>query len=221
MTDEKLTPKEAAFLVLLMAEARDLSNTELRDRYRLALDATNRKKLNRLGYVASDTSQRPHVHRLTDSGWARCYEPLNLESPKARAQGAALSSLLSALLRHLDRSELSLADFATGDGGAAGDTDGGGATDTAPAPSESMARAIRDAYHELTPGPGSWVGFAELRAALDGFDRDDVDAALRQLERDDDVQIVPESNQKALTERDREAALWIGGQHRHAISIDR
>jgi hypothetical protein len=214
MTDDKLTPKEAALLVLLMAEARDLSNTELRDTYRLSVD---RKNLNRLGYVETDTSQRPHVHRLTDAGWARCSQPLDLESSRARAHGAALSSLLAAVLRHLDRSDLSLADFVEGGAVEGGD----GAAAVAPARSGSMAQIVRDTYHHLATEAGAWVSIADLRSALHDFDRDDLDDTLRELERDDDVSIVPESNQKALTEADRGSALWIGGQYRHAISITR
>ena len=211
MTDDNLTPKEAALLVLLMAEARDVSNTELKDRYRLTVDADNRKKLNRLGYVETDTGQRPHVHRLTDAGWARCYRPLELESPRARAQGAALSSLLGAVLRHLQRSSLSLAEFATDDAGPAEEATGG----------RSVEEAVRAAYGQLAAEPGAWVSFTDLRAVLNGLDRDRLDAALRELEHADDVHIVPESNQKALTPGDRDAALWIGGQYRHAIAIGR
>jgi hypothetical protein len=39
------------------------------------------------------------------------------------------------------------------------------------------------------------------------------------LEREPDVNIVPESNQKALTDAERTAAVRIGGQDKHFLAI--
>ena len=46
-----------------------------------------------------------------------------------------------------------------------------------------------------------------------------VDDALRRLSRDAGVNIVPESNQKMLTDADRRAALHLGGQDTHLLAI--
>ena len=61
---------------------------------------------------------------------------------------------------------------------------------------------------------GQWVSITEIRTYLPGG-REDQDAALRAFNRLDGGVIVPESNQKALRQVDRDAALWIGGQHKH------
>jgi hypothetical protein len=212
MSDDNLTAQEAALLVLLLAENRDITNTELGEVYGFVLKKRNRDKLNQLGYVKSTKDGRqPYVHQLTDAGWARCYEPLNLESPKARAQGAALKALLQAVLRHLRQSNLSLADFASS-------SDGDEQSGTSQPPSD-IGERIRQAYLELGRRRGAWVGLAELRVALPDIDRDDLDDALRQLELQPEVSIVPESNQKTLTTADREAALRIGGETKHFLAI--
>lgn len=208
MNSDNLTPKEAALLVLLLAENRDLTNTDLKEIYRFELNKQSREKLNRLGYVESTKDGRqPYVHQLTDAGWARCYEPLNLESPKARAQGAALAALMQSVLRHLEARDLSLADFAASSEASTGSN------------SDELGERIRLTYRRLAGRPGAFVGIRALRSELADLDRDTLDGALRLLERQGDVSVVPESNQKTLTAADREAALWIGGEHKHFLVI--
>lgn len=77
---------------------------------------------------------------------------------------------------------------------------------------------IRTAYRLLATIPGAWVILSRLRDQVGGY-REYVDAALRQLSRAQDVNIVPESNQKTLTDYDRECAIRIGRQDRHLIAI--
>jgi hypothetical protein len=66
------------------------------------------------------------------------------------------------------------------------------------------------------------VGLADLRDELgESTNRHEVDAALFRLAvKDRGTNIVPESNQKMLRPVDREAAISIGNQPRHAIAID-
>jgi hypothetical protein len=82
-----------------------------------------------------------------------------------------------------------------------------------------METQIRKAYGEIAPRAGALVMLTQLRDALGCPDRGQVDAALIQLSRAPDVRIVPESNQKALTEEQRAAAVSIGNQDRHLILI--
>lgn len=214
---DDLTPSESALLIVLMAEARDLSNRELDDRFGLRINGKSRVKLNNLKYVESWKQGQMYVHRLGDAGWARCYRQLNFDSPRARALGAALSSLYDAIHRHLARQDLSLADAfgeeADGQPTTAGVGPGEGAT------AGSLPDQVRSAYRSLARHPGAWVSVADLRARLAGAGRAEVDAALRDLERSPDVSIVPESNQKALSGTDRDAAVRIGGQDKHFLAI--
>jgi hypothetical protein len=85
-----------------------------------------------------------------------------------------------------------------------------------------MTDRIRAAYQYLSDHePGRWVGLADLRDLI-GAPKADMDAGMLELVRTDDtVNIVPESNQKTLRQRDRDAAVRIGNQDKHLISFDR
>jgi hypothetical protein len=71
----------------------------------------------------------------------------------------------------------------------------------------------------LAPRAGAWISISEIRRKLSDATPTDLDTALRDLERAPDVNIVPQSNQKALTEDDRRAAVTIGGQRKHFLAI--
>jgi hypothetical protein len=91
---------------------------------------------------------------------------------------------------------------------------------TAPAAPKDTKTAIRTAYARLVGPRSEFVALAALRADLAGYDRADVDRALLQMARERGVHIHPLSNLKALTQADRDAALWMGGQDNHAIAIE-
>lgn len=77
---------------------------------------------------------------------------------------------------------------------------------------------IRNAYKQIA-NSSQWVKLSDLRPYVGG-NRELVDEALRRLSRTQEISLVPESNQKALTDADREAAVWHGNQHKHLILID-
>lgn len=80
---------------------------------------------------------------------------------------------------------------------------------------------ITAAYRELAPAPGEFVGLRELRSRLPGADRVRVDRALKEMYAAQRVNLVPRSNQRALSDADRAAAVRLGGEHKHMISIER
>ncbi|WP_229072258.1 hypothetical protein [Actinoplanes sp. DH11] len=214
MADDNLLASESALLVVLMAEAREVLNTELRDRYGLDVRKPTRDKLARLRYLSSRKSGRTFALQLEDQGWVRVQKDLEFHARGAAALGAALTALQTALRdRVMARSGCaSLAElFARTD-----------VRGTAAAP-EDPDRELRDrlvsTYDALAAEPGAWVGLARLRPFLADLPRDTVDEALRRLSREPGVNIVPESNQKTLTDADARAALHIGGQDKHLLAI--
>src|SRR5262245_50530405 len=106
---DDLTPTECAILVVLLAEARDISNKELEQRFGFTLTGQSRDKLNRLDLLESWKEGRSYSHRLGEAGWARCASPLTFDGARPRAFGAALGSLLAAVRRDLERTHRSLA----------------------------------------------------------------------------------------------------------------
>jgi hypothetical protein len=97
---------------------------------------------------------------------------------------------------------------------------GGGESPTEQVGREPAPDRIRDAVAELLKGIGDrYVMISDVRAALSDLGRDDVDAALRELFSAPEVSIVPEPNQKVLTQQERDGAVRIGDQDKHLISI--
>ena len=78
---------------------------------------------------------------------------------------------------------------------------------------------IREVYAANASALGEWVSIADIRRKLADVDPAALDAALRRLEQAADVNIVPDSNQKALSDADRQAAVTIGDQPKHFLAI--
>jgi hypothetical protein len=119
----------------------------------------------------------------------------------------ALYVVLGGLARYLEYSEQSLADvFQQHD-------------PEAPEKPGDIAELIRAAYLRLASEPGKFVKLRELRAELSEVPRSELDSSLEEMYRAQQVNLVPQSNQQALTQADRESALRIGGEAKHMISI--
>lgn len=78
---------------------------------------------------------------------------------------------------------------------------------------------VRDAYNDLPAAPGGYVKLSDLREhpSLSRLSRDEVDKALKSGNRKG-MQLVTADNTRALTERDRRAALDVGGNPRHWVT---
>lgn len=210
MANDDLTPSESAILIVLMAEAREIANSELTKRFGLDVKKPNRDKLNNLGYVHSvKKGNAGFFHTLDDKGWLRVMDDLNFINPKARALGAALATLQTNLRdRVLPRvGYTSFAEMFSHN-------------EIAPrqAPSDLEAR-LRCAYDALAAEPRAWVSLTRLRPFFADQPTAAVDEALRKLSRAGDVNLVPENNQKSLTDADRAAAIRLGGQDKHLLAI--
>ncbi|OZG29963.1 hypothetical protein BH683_006120 [Williamsia sp. 1138] len=219
MTTSDLTGTEMIVLLVLMAEARGLTNAEIKERGPELRATPSRKKLNELGLIESDTSARPHRHALSDRGWARCNELLGTQPPAGTTpQGKALFTVLAGLGRHLHTSDLRLADvFAPPQDPVVVDEP---VPDAAAQLEPAVDIRIVEAYRSLAAKPGAWVSLRRLRPALGDIERDVLDDALRSLYTRPGITLIPEENQKSLTPEDRAAAVSIGGQNKHLIYVE-
>ncbi|GII42257.1 hypothetical protein [Planotetraspora phitsanulokensis] len=200
MADINLSLPQIAALVVLMVEAGEISNTDMKARHGITLDGADRRKLNELKLVDSWKQGRPYVHVLTDAGWARVAEEFRAGTVKVTGSPwTTARALMSGVQGFMERTDRRLADVF--------------------GPASDVEALIREAYAELAREPGGWVSLTELRVLLRDAARTKVDETLRRMAAMPDVNVVPESNQKALTRRDREAALVIGDQDKHLISI--
>jgi len=81
---------------------------------------------------------------------------------------------------------------------------------------------IRKAYADLATRPGEYVPLASVRDRLaeENMDRAEVDAALGRMAVQPGHHLIPWDNRKALSAKDREAALRFGGQDNHVLRIE-
>ncbi|MEV0677846.1 hypothetical protein AB0I60_15150 [Actinosynnema sp. NPDC050436] len=199
MPEERLTLRERAALLVLMAEARELTNAELRELAGFTLDGAHRRRLNDLGLVDSTKLGRAYVHDLTDEGAVRCQAELSASRPaRAGYAGGALYVLLAGLRRHLE---------------ATGGTLGGLFT-------PDLGHRVETAYRVLARRAGDSVPLRALREHLDDVPADRLDRALTTLADRPDVHLRAEADQKSLTEQDRSAAVVLGGSPRHTLVIE-
>jgi hypothetical protein len=199
MPDERLTLKERCVLLVLMAEAREMTNADLHAVAGLRLDGKDRIHLNELGLVTSEQVGRPFVHELTDKGALRCVEELSGERPARSGSAAgALYAILKGLRRHLDDTGHTLPEIFKPD----------------------VPGQVEAAYADITGGTGESIRLAVLRERLAGVPKGDVDRALELLARRADVHVRAETDQKTLTDDDRKAAVVLGGTPRHRLTIE-
>ncbi|HZY33196.1 MAG TPA: hypothetical protein VFE75_05490 [Rhodanobacter sp.] len=87
---------------------------------------------------------------------------------------------------------------------------------------KALDERVRDAYYELaTPtadDPEPMVSLARLRRALPDVPRDELDGALKRIAREEG-NLIPEANQKMLTQEERDAAIQHGGQEKHLVTM--
>lgn len=195
----------------LLAEAREVSNPELEERVGFRLDGKERRKLNDLKLVTSEKHGRAYAHELTDAGWRWCNDELSAGPGGTRGSKEierAFYALLAGLGRYLEATEQSLADIFKP------------RRKTQPLAQTDVEAQIRAGYRVLAAEPGEFVKLRELRLRLPDIPRADVDAALDRMYQEQRINLVPQADQQALTDADRESGLRIGGKAKHLISIE-
>lgn len=170
------------------------------------------KALSKHEFVVIDRGVRPFAYELTDAGWRAARQLLSESLPKGASPRTAriLWSLLRDFSAHMDRTGTELADIYP--------------AQKEPEPEaeaeRSVAESVRTAYVALAGDGSEWVPLRRLREQLGGIERKELDETLAELLGAHAIRLIPEQNQKTLTDADREAAVRIGGQHHHLIAIE-
>jgi hypothetical protein len=206
MAKHELNHGDRALLILLMTIGAEVTNTDLKTIHAVALDRERRDKLEGLRLIKVNRPGGRIAMELTATGGEVVTALLTAPpAPGGGLQVAATNALLAHAARYVERNGGTPADFFAA---AVVDLD-----------ADAIEDRIRKAYTKLAHRPGEWVTLTALRELLGGIPRDQVDAVLVRLNRTPSVTIVPEQNQKSLTEADRAAAVIIGNQPKHAIAI--
>jgi hypothetical protein len=208
----KLSMTAVAIYVVLMAERQSVDSKELAAILGIQkLPSDSLKQLKDAQLIDVGRAGRTNTYRLSDTGWARC---LDIMGTPANARGSAPRALL-ALLQALHRGFRSHTEIAPKQFFMPSDED-----DEQPTARVDVEALVRKAYAHLSRMPGDWVPLAKLRDHLAHLERRDVDSALESLALQPGVQLIPWDNRKALTDRDRAAALHLGGDDNHALRIE-
>lgn len=220
MSTEDLNGTEAAVLLVLMAEASPVKNSELRA-MGPELAKPSRDRLKNAGLIEVNASVRPMTLELTDKGWRTCGELIGGEPP-ARSTGAgkAMFTVLAGLRRWLDRTDSRPADVFSPRGDEAAPDEPAIDEKAVDSSTVDIEASIRAAYARIAREPGSTVRLSRLRNELRDIPRTDLDEALARLRRAADVSLIPEENQKTLTDEERAAAVVVGNQQNHLLSIE-
>ncbi|MFI5955231.1 hypothetical protein [Cryptosporangium sp. NPDC051539] len=212
--NDDMTASESAILMMLMAEAREVLNTELTELYGLDVRKPQRDKLQKLGYIASERRGRTYALQLADKGWLRMQDDFDFRLRGAGALGSALTALHGNLRRRVlvraacaNLAELfALSDLRS-------------AAPRSRASDSDLRVRIVSAYDALADEPRAWVSLRRLRPFFADVPRDELDDALRRLALEDDVNVAPEPSQGLLTDADIQAALRLGAQDNHLLAI--
>lgn len=217
MHQDELSARARAVLFALLAAAGKLSNGELEAQIGTRLVGKERRKLNDLKLVESARPGREFVHELSHAGWLWCADELAAGRRRGTILERSLYLALGMFERYTNAARLSLTDVATLDikarpkgrhkrrDAAEGDGD--------------LSARVTDAYQALAPDSGEFVKLRELREHLADIPRPALDGALAAMFAAQRVNLIPQPNRRALTPADREAALRLGGEHKHLISI--
>ena len=208
MTD-RLGHKQTAAMLALLVLAREVRNPDLEAVVGFRLSGKERIQLNDSGLVTSRRDGQAYAHELTDDGRNWCRAELAEKTPPAPRPHSvfapALYVLLGGLDEYLRRENLALTDMFPPD---------------VQLTSEEIEQRVRSAYRKLARSPRDWVELVDLRPLLGNAPAKDVDEVLKALSRKGKVNLVPKSNRKMLTDADHRAAIHLGGEENHRLSIE-
>jgi hypothetical protein len=201
---------ERAVMIALMALNKETRNTELKRRYGLDLKKPARDKLNREGLLQSRSlGAKGFAHELTDAGWAWVVAELDAQAPpRAGSAGGALYALLNGLKVALEARGMVIQELFEP------------IEPTVPRPTGSLQDRIRQAYRNLASRPWDWVELRDLRAQLGDCPRREVDLEITRMFREKDVNLTLHEDRGRLTQADRDAALRLGVEDMHLISME-
>jgi hypothetical protein len=204
MASASLGLPEKTTLLVLVIFGRPVTNPQIDERFNFVIKKAAREKLHAAGYLELSTG--PHnafVHELTEPGWAAARKELMEIAPdKAPKAYRLLYGFMNFVGHYMSDTQTTLADLVVANQRAA------------------VAEKIRSTYEELATRPGGWVALHRLRTQLPALSRSAMDDALQRLALLPTVHLVPEANQKTLTEADRAAAITIGGQDKHLLAME-
>ncbi|WP_157520911.1 hypothetical protein [Herbidospora daliensis] len=219
MSEERLTYRQVAALLVLKELGTAVGHKDLRDNWGLDLDTKNRAGLVDAKLIESETRERRTIwYWITPAGEEKALNEVRKGVTVSSRSGKTLALLY---LR-------TLVAPATPAAVEAPESVAAPEPVTAPEPvaapiarpDDEVEDRIREAYSKITPGVGEWVSLTRLRPLLDDIDRAEQDNALRRmLFNAPEVHILAAAIVGHLSPEDHAAAVMIGDEPNHQLRI--
>jgi hypothetical protein len=210
-----LTPgARQALIAMLVADEETMTDPKLHERFSLKI-GTKRQDLSNAGFISIAPKKvgNAFVYSLTAKGRARALAALAEPAPPGAKGAMADVRLLYAISNILHRV---IEEHGLDDGKVFKSV---GTDLPEPKPSPTLEEQVLAAYHGLSKRHGDLVSLVRLRDQLADIKPETLDRTLKAMDRQRVIQLEPDPNRKALTIEARDAAVKIGGEDKHFITI--
>ncbi len=194
-----------ALLALLLISEEPATNSMLHDRFGLKISKDSRDQLVAAKFITTwKGAHRAYHHLLTDSGRDRAIDELGKDAPPGTSTGVRLFYAMANVLdRTINDHGLKATEIFSRD----------------TTPSASVEDQIISAYERLAKRGGELVSLVRLRGELSAVPRDVMDRTLKSMDRHRAIHLDPDPNTKALPPEAHTAAIRLGGEDKHFITI--
>jgi hypothetical protein len=179
------------------------------------LEAKLRAELIGRQFVQQKKAGRGIALELTDGGWRWVMENLDSELPAKEQVAGVLMDVLRRLAGFLRANRVDVQDVIFQRRAIHEPVIDGNDKADALSPREALLRAAED----LGGANASQIRLRDLRPKLHNLSRQQVDNAIRELQIEGILSVIPIDLPTDIGERDREAAIDIAGTPRHAIIV--
>lgn len=176
------------------------------------LDAKLRAELVGRKLIEQKKGNRSIALELTDGGWRWVMENLDSELPAKEQVAGVLMNVLKSLAGFLRTNRIDIQDVISQRQVIHRDDS---TESSAPSPKAELLSAAE----ALGGASAPQIRLRDLRPKLWNYSRQQVDAAIRELQIEGAVSVIPIDLPTDIDENDREAAIEIAGKPRHAIVV--
>ncbi len=221
MSKVQLTvPARRALLALLILNTDDATNSALEERCGVKIDAPTRTLLVKSKLVKAERRGNPYYYSLTGDGKEQAQLELAAAAPD---RGAKLQyAIANALAKVMADCDLKATEVFGEDPIFRQTQEKPSATagvEVRDLTDEEIESEVLATYERLAGRRSDLVSLVKLRGNLLGIRRQSLDRVLKAMDRRRVIHLDPDSNRKALPPEAHEAAISIGGEDKHFISV--
>lgn len=221
MSKVQLTvPARRALLALLALNMDDATNSALEERCGVKIDLPTRTLLKKANLVTAEKRGNPYYYALTGDGKEQAQRELAAVAPDRGAK--LLYAVANALAKVMADCDLKATEVFGADPisrQAEAKSSEVASVEVRDLTDEEIEAEVLATYDRLARRRSDLVSLVKLRGNLPGIDRQSLDRVLKTMDRRRVIHLDPDSNRKALPAEAHEAALSIGGEDKHFISV--